>query len=84
MFTLSINGKRVSSFTTHNDARYWANRLYDAYAEIILNGYTDDSFAETELHKYDIDGEIKIMINGRNWREYLADVDRIENLIKTA
>lgn len=81
MFTVAINENKVVRCTTHNDARNWANRLYEAYADIVLNGSTDDSFAEEEIHKYDIDGEVKITINYRNYEEYLTEEDLIRNRI---
>lgn len=84
MFTVAINGKKVIRCGNHNDARNIASRLYEAYADIILEGSTEDDFSARTLHQYDIVGKVVITISGRNWEEFIANEDKISNRIAIA
>lgn len=79
---IKINGKEVVTCRNLNDARNIANALYEAMADIVFTGHTEDKTAEDMLKIFVESGEEFILtIGSRNWEEYIAEEDRIANRI---
>lgn len=85
-YNVTIDGKRVYRSSNHNEARMFADGLYNALMEIRLEGCTedDDEFGYIVSENSDINREVVIAINGRNYEDYLAKEDWISNRLKEA
>ena len=83
--SVRINEKLVGWFSTHTMARIVASEIYEAYCNIIIEGYTNFELAAQTLHKYLLPGEdLELTVGGRNWEEFIAKENRIDSLLKTA
>lgn len=81
--TVRINGKAVGRYSTLSFARKVASEIYEAYAEMIIDGFTHWKEAMMLILQAGVrpDGDFKVTINGENFENYLAPEDWISNRI---
>ena len=79
--TVKINGKKVGRYSTLSFARKVASEIYEAYAEMVIDGFTQWEEAMMLILQAGVkpDGNFVVTLNGENFENYLAPEDWISN-----